>query len=262
MNLDAYFERIGYTEGGSAEERLRRLHIGHITHIPFENLDVFNGKTLDLTPEGLEKKLVENRRGGYCWEMNGLFCAEAAAMGFSIYGVLARVARGSEGYGGLSHRMNVAEAGGARWICDVGFGGDCFTEPLLYEEGREQKTAHGESYRVVFDENPRVRVQILRPNGWENLLGFDDIPAREDDFQICNYFTNCHPTSGFRNMLMVNRFMENGRYSMFNNMLNITENGASERKMLGDDELGAALTEYFGIGEVPNRPFPRFPAQK
>ena len=94
-----------------------------------------NGKTISLQPEDLFRKLVTEKRGGYCFEMNALFCEAVQAMGLPIYGVLARVAAGPGGYGGHSHRMNLAEADGVRWICDVGYGGDCFIRPLRLEFG-------------------------------------------------------------------------------------------------------------------------------
>lgn len=251
MDLQAYFRRIGYTDGGTDTERLIRVHRAHITHIPFENLSVFNGKTISLKPEDLEKKLVTDRQGGYCFEMNGLFCEAVTAMGIPIYGVLARVARAPGQFGNHSHRMNLAEADGTRYICDVGFGGDCFVEPLKLELGLEQ-TVHGCTYRVVRGERVQYAVQILQNGEFTDMLGFDDIPALPEDFEMGNFYTNCHPTSGFRHMLMLNRFTEDGRYSMFNLSLNIVSGGESNRRDVPWDELPAVLEEYFGLSVLPD----------
>ena len=261
MNLQAYFDRIGYVDGGTDTERLQRLHRAHITHIPFEDIDVYNGKTLDITPEGLEKKLVFDKRGGYCFEMNGLFCEEAKAMGIDIYGVLARVAMGPGAFGNHSHRMNVATVDGQRYVCDVGFGGDCFVDPLKLELGLEQ-TTHGSTYRIVKGEQVQYSVQILRENGFVDLLGFDDIRALPADFDMSNFYTNCSPTSGFKNFLMLNRFTETGRYSMFNLAFTITEGEKREMKLLKWDELGDVLQKYFGLDVMPDHepaPFPPKP---
>lgn len=251
MDLNAYFARIGYTEGGSDSERLRRVHLGHITHIPFEDIDVFNGKILSLRPEDLERKLVTERRGGYCFEMNGLFCEAVRAMGIPIYGVLARVARGEGQFSAHSHRMNVAEADGVRYVCDVGFGGDCFTEPLRLEPGLEQDI-RGVRYRIMPGEQVQYSVQILRDGGYADLLGFDDIPALPEDFEVSNFYTNCHPTSGFRGFLMLNRFTEDGRVSMFNLQLTVTKNGEVTRREVPFRELPAVLQEHFGLAAAPD----------
>lgn len=253
MDLQAYFDRIGYVDGGSDTERLIRLHRAHITHIPFEAIDVYNGKLLDITPEGLEKKLVREKRGGYCFEMNGLFCAEAQAMGFEIYGVLARVAMAPGAFGAHSHRMNLANVDGQRYICDVGFGGDCFVEPLKLEIGLEQPM-HGETYRVMRGTQVQYSVQILRPDGFTDLLGFDDIPAIPADFDLSNFYTNCNPASAFKNFLMLNRFTETGRYSMFNLALSVTENGVKTTRNVSWAELPEVLKTYFGLDAAPDHP--------
>jgi len=253
MDLQAYFTRIGYTDGGSDEERLRRLHRCHLFHIPFEALDVYNGKTISLVPEDLEKKMVAGLRGGYCFEMNGLFCEAVKQMGIPIYGVLARCAVGPAGFGAHSHRMNLAETNGQRWVCDVGFGGDCFLEPLKLELGLEQPV-HGDTYRIVRGTQVQYSVQILREAGFEDMLGFDDIPAIPADFDMSNFYTNFNPGSAFRNFLMLNRFTEDGRASMFNLSLNVVSNGRSERRDVSWEELPAVLETHFGLSIMPDHP--------
>lgn len=261
MNLQAYFDRIGYVDGGSDTERLQRLHRAHITHIPFEDIDVYNGKILDITPEGLEKKLVFEKRGGYCFEMNGLFCEEVKAMGIEIYGVLARVAMGPGAFGAHSHRMNLATVDGQRYVCDVGFGGDCFVDPLKLELGLEQ-TTHGTTYRIVKGERVQYSVQIWKDGGFTDLLGFDDIPAIPADFDLSNFYTNCNPSSGFRNFIMLNRFTETGRYSMMNTMFTIYHGDQQERKILKWEEVPGVLKTYFGLDAVPDHEPAPFPARK
>ena len=259
MDLKPYFRRIEFTDGGSDTERLRRLHRAHLTHIPFEAIDVYNGKTISLDPRDLARKLITRKRGGYCFEMNGLFYEAVKAMGFSVYGVLARVAAGPGGFGAHSHRMNIASAGGTRWLCDVGFGGDCFLEPLRLEPGLEQ-TIHGCTYRIVEGDAVQYAVQILQNGEFSDMLGFDDIPALPADFEMSNFYTNFHPTSGFRNFLMLNRFTEEGRVSMFNLSLNVvTAEGASRRDEAWE-ELPEVLERHFGLTVLPKRPPVPFPA--
>ncbi len=248
MDLRAYFDRIGYKEGGSDTERLFRVHRRHIMSIPFENIDVYNGKTVSVESEAVFEKLVVKKRGGYCFEMNCLLADALSAMGFEVYGVLARVSMGPGGFGPHLHRMNIAVAGGKRYICDVGFGGDCFVEPLLFETGLEQRV-HGCTYRIVKGGAVQYSVQILKDGQYADMLGFDDIPALNGDFGVSNFYTNCNPDSGFRHFVMINLFTENGRISMLNEQLTVRSGGETIRKYLTRDELPGTLEKYFGISE-------------
>ena len=255
MDLQALFERIGYKEGGTDTERLIRLHRAYATHVPFENLDVYNDKEISLKTEDLFDKIVTRRRGGYCFEMNGFFCAILQEMGFPAYGVLTRLSRDGKTFGGYLHRMNLTEADGVRYICDVGFGGDCFVRPLRLEYDVPQKV-HGMTYRVVPGTDPGVEytVQILRGEEFQNLMGFIDRPAQDEDFQVSNYYVNRSPFSGFRLMLMLNLFTDDGRYSLSNLSLNVTAAGKTEHRDLTWEELPAVLEKYFGLTELPDHP--------
>ncbi len=254
MDLKALFRRIGYTEGGTDTERLIRLHRSYATHVPFENLDVYNGKLLSLKTEDLFEKIVTRHRGGYCFEMNGFFCAVLRELGFPAYGVLTRLSMYGSDFGAYLHRMNLTEADGVRYICDVGFGGDCFMEPLRLELGVPQ-TVHGATYRVVAGTAPSMEytVQILRGDRFEDLMGFIDRPALEADFGVSNYYVNCSPDSGFRKMLMINRFTEEGRLSLMNLSFTVQKGDKTERRELTWEELPGVLKECFGLDAVPDR---------
>ena len=93
MDLQALFDRIGYVDGGTDTERLIRLHRAYATHIPFENIDVYNGLDISLKTEDLFEKIVTRHRGGYCFEMNAFFAAILQEMGFPVKPVLTRLSR-------------------------------------------------------------------------------------------------------------------------------------------------------------------------
>ena len=255
MNLQALFDRIGYTEGGSDTERLIRLHRCYATHVPFENIDVYNDKDISLKTEDLFDKIVTRRRGGYCFEMNGFFCAILQEMGFPAYGVLTRLSRDGKAFGGYLHRMNLTEADGVRYICDVGFGGDCFCRPLRLEYDVPQKV-HGMVYRVVPGTTPGVEytVQILRGEEFQDLMGFIDRPALDEDFQVSNYYVNRSPWSVFRMMLMINRFTDDGRASLSNLNLTLTSAEGVLRREVSWEELPEVLEKHFGINVMPDHP--------
>lgn len=248
FDIDAYLRRIGSPDmNGSDEDVLGRMHFAHLTHIPFENIDVLKGRGIDVSPEAVFNKLVTAQRGGYCFEMNCLFAMAATAAGMKAQGVLARVNRGGElGFGGYSHRMNIVELGSKRWVCDVGFGGDGFTAPLRFEIGEEQ-SAHGNVYRIVRSDITDYSVQILREGRFEDLLGFEDRPANEEDFVISSFYTSEHPGSVFRHALMLNIYTDGGRYSVFADDLTEREGESVKRRTLNKEEMAKAVKTYFGL---------------
>ena len=255
MDLQKLFERIGYVDGGSETERLFRLHRAFAFNIPFENIDVYNGKELSLKPEDLFEKVVNRRRGGYCFEMNTFFCFVLKQMGYSVYGLLTRLSRGGMPFGGYVHRTNLVEAEGKKYLCDVGFGSDCFVEPLHFALD-EVQVNYGRTYRIVQGTDPSVEytVEILRDGGFEPLMGFIDRPAKEEDFEIANYHINLSPTSPFRHFLMLNRFTEMGRYSMMNLFLTHQEGEHIETRAVVWEELPEVLKDCFGLTETPDHP--------
>lgn len=254
MDLKAAFRRIGYEEGGTDAERLRRVHRAFATHVPYETIDAFNGRDVSLKTEDLYDKIVTRRRGGYCFEMNGFFCALLREMGFSAYGVLTRLSRGGEPFGGYMHRLNLAEADGVKYICDVGFGRECFLEPLRLELGTVQRI-HGSEFRVMPGTEPGVEytVEVRREAGFQPCMGFIDRPAKEEDFTICNYYTNHSPVSPFRFFLMLNLFTETGRVSLMNLSFTRQDGERLESREVAWEELPGVLKEYFGLDAVPDR---------
>ena len=255
MDLQALFERIGYTDGGTDTERLIRLHRAYATHVPFENIDVYNGLDISLKTEDLFEKIVTRRRGGYCFEMNAFFAAILRELGFPVKPVLTRLSRDGKTYNGYLHRMNLTEADGMRYICDVGYGGDCFIRPLRIEFDVPQPV-HGMVYKVVPGIDPSVEYSVLiQRNPGEDfvaLMGFIDRPAADEDFQICNYYVNKSPWSGFRMMLMLNQFTDTGRYSLMNLFFTLQEGEKKERRELKWEELPGVLKQYFGLDAMPD----------
>ena len=190
----AYLNRIGLAKETPepTAQWLDRLVHAQLTHIPFDAMDVWGrGDTPSLAIDDLFDKIILRRRGGYCFEMNGFFCAILQEMGFPAYGVLTRLSRDGKTFGGYLHRMNLTEADGVRYICDVGYGGDCFCRPLRLEYDVPQ-TVHGMVYRVVPGTVPEVEytVQIQRGEEFQDLMGFIDRPAQDEDFQVSNYYVN------------------------------------------------------------------------
>ncbi|MBR2521490.1 MAG: arylamine N-acetyltransferase [Oscillospiraceae bacterium] len=253
MDIEAYYERIGFTDGGSDTDRLYRLHFGHCTHIPYENLDVYNGEDVSLDPEDLYRKMVIRHRGGYCFEMNGMFHAALTASGFRAYGVLTRLSLDGTPVGPYAHRMNIVEADGVKYICDVGFGGDGFALPLRLETDVVQ-TVRGIDYRVVPGTDPAMEytVQIRRPEGFQDMMGFVNKPAREADFSLLSFYMNRSPLSNFRKGIKVNLFTPTGRISMQDMFLTVRNGDDTDRRELRPEEVHQALIDNFGLDVTLN----------
>ena len=240
FELKAYLERIGLELSGTETEteKLKKMHLHHITHIPFEALNPYMDLPVGIDAASTFEKMVVNKRGGYCFEQNSLFCTALNAAGIKAYGVHARV--GATGDFGLPlHRMNIVEADGVRYIADVGFGGDCFVLPLELKLDVEQSDGRN-TYRIIKNPTPECdyAVQILKDGKFANLLGIIEKPAQEADFEVCSFYTNCSPKSGFKLFLMCARpTMEGGKYTLFNRAGSYTDpEGNVEHFELKSDE--------------------------
>jgi N-hydroxyarylamine O-acetyltransferase len=134
IDIDSYFARIGYRGGIAADaETLRALHLAHITSVPFENVFVQLARAVLLDVPSLEQKIIRERRGGYCFEQNGLYSAALEALGFRLTRLAARVRLGASSVLPRTHMLLLVECDGIQWIADVGFGGWGLLEPIPLE---------------------------------------------------------------------------------------------------------------------------------
>src|SRR5215218_8366156 len=134
VNITAYLDRI--QEGGSRGPdagTLRRLQVAHLLAVPFENLSIHWGEPIVLDDEALFDKIVARRRGGFCYELNGLFAALLRVLGFDVEMLSAAVWGGAGKFGPEFDHMTLLVKLGERWLADVGFG-DSFVEPLRLDE--------------------------------------------------------------------------------------------------------------------------------
>lgn len=248
FDLKTYYGRIGFEPTGneSGAELLDAVHYKHITSIPFEAIEPYMDREVAVDIDSVFEKLVTRRRGGYCFEQNELLCSALNAAGIHTYGVLARCAGPDGAFGAHSHRMNVAEADGVRYIADVGYGGDCFVHPLRLELDAEQSDGRN-TYRVVKGSEVQYSVQMLKDGSFSNLLGFDDIPAKACDFEMSNFYTNFNPKSGFKLFLMCARQFDFGKVTLFGRYGSIVKDGKTERFELKAEELNGYLRDKLGI---------------
>ena len=247
-DVDAYLDRMGYT--GPTEPTLQVLDdlvYAHLTHVPFENVDIVDrGLLPDLGIEALFDKIVVHRRGGYCFEMNALFTSLLRALGFECISVLARGAHACPPPAVALHRGIVVTIDGARHWCDVGYGKAAPALSVPIDTGEIRHTPTGD-YQVI--EDGKWYTLVEHKNGDIRLSqSFASIDVEECDFVPPNYYTSMLPTSMFHNVRMVNLYTATGSKSIQDNVFRIRENGAlTERTFEPATELEAILKEHFGI---------------
>lgn len=254
-DLAAYGRRIGYP--GPWEPTLAVLSAiadHHVRSVPFENLDVFLGRGVDLAPAAIERKLVADRRGGYCFEQNGLMLGILRQIGFVVRPLSARVRieMPRDFLPPRTHLFLVVTIDGTEWLFDVGVGGYSLAAPILFNSRDSQETPH-EPRRIV-QEDGRFFHQVLTGKGWVDVYEFTGEAMATIDREVANWWTSTNPESKFRKNLMVARASTDGeRHALFNDRL-IHRHGAeilSETHLTSSEEITEALRMRFGI-ELPS----------
>lgn len=250
-DLDAYFARIGY-RGGRAPtlETLDGIVRAHVTTIPFEALDVILGRGVDLDPAAVERKLVHDRRGGYCFEQNSHLLHVLTALGFEAVPLSARVRLQRPRWftPPRTHMFLRVTLDGRPWLADVGIGALSPTAAIRFDvDDDEQPTPH-ETRRLVTEGNLRFH-QVRFADGWHDIYDFTGEEMPEIDRLVGNWFTSTHPTSHFRERLMVARATPEGRVVILNRELAFRDRFGVSRPQPIDshDDLLAALAEHFGL---------------
>ena len=238
VDLEAYFQRIGYTgprTDATSLETLAAIHRLHPSAIAFETLDALLKRPVILTAAALEQKLLHGGRGGWCFEQNLLLSRVLQSLGFGITGLAARVLwnRPDGEVRARTHMLLLVEGGaGGPHIADVGFGGLTLTGPLRLVPDVEQATPH-EVFRLCHEQDGRYVLQVLLGDAWKPMYSFDLQPQVLPDYEVWNWHLCHHPESPFINNLMVARVTPERRYGLFNNKLSIHQlRGTSEQVTL------------------------------
>ncbi len=247
LDIKPYLQRIGY--GGStavALETLRAVHRAHLLTVPFENLDIGRKRKIEVDEDAFVRKIVERRRGGFCYELNEAFAALLRAMGFRVTLLSARVANkeGTEGpeFDHLCLRVDLEQS----WLADVGFG-ELFLEPLRLKDGVEQGDAAG-TFRIVALDR-RWRLERLEADGtWQLQYSFDLQPRSLNDFSgMCRYHQTS-PESHFTQNEICSLATEDGRITLSGRKLVVTRNGVrTESVLASEQDRDDVLRRTFGI---------------
>lgn len=265
MKLDAYLERIGFQGEGTVSgealrprpnlQTLQTLVLLHTRAIAFENLNSLLRLPVALELSALQAKLVRQRRGGYCFEQNGLFAAVLEDIGFDVRRLAARVVWGQGDVSSMrfprTHMVLSVRAGASLYLCDVGFGGITPTAPLRLDTDAEQSTPH-EPFRLLHADG-LYTLQAKISGKWLDVYVFDLQLQSHVDYEMANHYVCTWPQSHFRFTLIAARATDGGRHHLRNRQLT-TFAGDSEpqrRELHGTEQFVEVLDRIFGI-EVPD----------
>jgi len=246
MNIDAYLRRIEYDGPRAASvETLRGLHRQHLFTVPFENLDIPLGTPIRLDLRQIYDKIVTRRRGGFCYELNGLFGELLTAMGFSVQMLAGRVRREDGGFGPEFDHMLLKVELEEPWLVDVGFG-DSFVDPIVFHAGgADQVSGHRYVVSAIGEE-----WQLLREGekGQVPLYAFRDVPYKLNDYHEMCTFHQVSPESHFTKSWICSRATPEGRITLANMRLIVTRGGSREEMQLSTPgDLRRCLREFLGV---------------
>ena len=246
-DIGAYLERIGYSGPVAPNaDTLREIHRAHLFAVPFENLDIGWGREIRLDEEAIVRKIVDRRRGGFCYELNGAFAVLLRALGFRVTLLSARVPCADGSYGPEFDHLTLWVDLNEPWLADVGFG-DGFVDPLRLQVGLEQEE-RGTCFRIV-EEGESLRLERRAADaGWRTEYLFDLEPHRLEEFaDMCRY----HQTSAqspFTRKRVCSRATPNGRITLSEMKQITTCNGRREELLLkSDEEWRTVLADQFGM---------------
>ena len=239
IDLQAYLRRIGLHGTVSPDLlTLQAVVVAHVAAIPFENLNPLLGLPVSLELAALERKLVHEGRGGYCFEQNLLLEAALRTIGFEVSGLIARVlwTRPEDAVTPQTHMLLRVELAGESWLVDVGFGGQTLVGVLRLQADIEQATEL-EPFRLVQMDGD-WRMQSLLRGQWFSLYRFGLRPVPLIDYVVANHYVSTHPDSNFVNHLSVARTTSDSRLSLRDREFTVRRMGRELERCTLHDNAG------------------------
>jgi N-hydroxyarylamine O-acetyltransferase len=276
MRVHDYLRRIGVAEPldiplDTTIDTLRRLHVAHRETFLFENLTIQTGGTISVALDDVERKFLDEGRGGYCFEQNTLFAAVLREAGFQPVVCLGRVRRGPPAQWMRTHMVlavtlpeTTALRGDDRlhttptdpspiWLADVGFGSVGLVEPIPLRDGA-RSTQRGLTYTLRRDERVWVLAMQDATGATMDMYEFSDDPQTSGDVEVANHYTSTHPASVFRRAMTIQRIAGNDRLILRNETLTRYRDGRPVDEPITRARLPQVARELFDV-ELPAGPF-------
>ena len=252
FDVERYLDRIGISRLKSrSPQSLALLQESHLRAVPFENLDIRAGRPLSLDIDALFDKIVTRRRGGFCYEVNGLFARLLRELGYDVTLLSCRTYN-SEGKLGPEHdHLALLVRCQGRWLVDVGFG-DAFPRPLDLDTG-EPQILRGRGYRVVTGDDSATYVRRHDDSSWAEQYTFAFRPRTLATFEDMCVYHQTSPSSHFTKKHVCTRLTGNGRITLSQRddsgrkLIRTVGTERTETPIDDDPAWRAALAEHFGV---------------
>jgi N-hydroxyarylamine O-acetyltransferase len=250
MDSDEYLRRINYQASlAPTSETLRGLQLAHLHTVPFENLSIHAGEPIVLDDDALFTKIVTKRRGGFCYELNGLFAALLRDLGFAVEMLSAGVARPQGGFSPEFDHMALMvtpnDSPVKRWLVDVGFG-ESFLEPLLLDEPGDQVQG-GQFFRLVTENSHLILMTRKDGEQWTNQYRFTLQGYTYSDYEQMCHFHQTSADSHFTKGRICSLATENGRITLSDLRLITTSGEQRDERTVSSEEYTRLLRDQFGI---------------
>ena len=262
MRLADYLRRVGWSApAGTAPlsdvDTVRRLHVAHREAFLFENLSIQAGGSISVTLDDIERKFLDQGRGGYCFEHNTLFGAMLRDLGFNATTLLGRVRRGPPDRWCRTHMVLRVPIDGKPWLADVGFGALCLLEPIPLRDG-----ATADQVGLTYSLRREGDLWVLSCRGADPSAGAESMDLYEfsedaqtpGDVEVANHYTATHPDSVFRRTLTIQRTTRTDRTMLRAGTLTRYRNGRAEEEPVDRAQLQSVVRDVFGV-ELPPGPF-------
>lgn len=250
INKEKYFNRIGLsanTEITESVDFLNLIHYHNCISIPYENLDLIDGKLLSLKSEDVLEKVCSDR-GGYCFEVNGLLSNFLKENGFEVHNFLGRFLRGVEGIPVRHHRILKVKCNDEYYTMDVSIGQEAPLYPLKLSEGLIQEQ-FGVNYK--FEKDPFLGWVLydLHNGEWRKFYSFTEEEQLDIDFILPSFYCERHPASRFNKTVIVAIKTPLGRKTLNDREYKVFENGkiVEIEENLNDEQRLQILKNEFGI---------------
>jgi N-hydroxyarylamine O-acetyltransferase len=255
LDVSPYLKRIRYQ--GSLQptsETLQVLHEAHLLAIPFENLAIHLGQPIILQEEALYEKIVYQCRGGFCYELNGLFAWLLHHLGFAVSLLSAEVAHEDGSFSpAFDHlALCVHRLSGSEWLVDVGFG-DSFRRPLRLVAGLEHREADGHIYRLIRSAQEQCApahwiMQRQNRGSWEAQYRFTLEPHVLSEFSARCQYHQTSPQSHFTQKRICSLATSQGRVTLSDwQLITTTQGERTEQTLSGQEQYTGALATHFGV---------------
>ena len=251
MDIDAYLKRLEITiDVENSFKTLQNLHRAHAFTIAFENFNVHLKLPIPLDEESLFQKLIVEKRGGYCYELNTLFSFLLQEIGFNVTHLIGRPLYGyNNAIRPRTHMVLKVETEGKEYLCDLGFGGRGLIEPIELIFNQES-IQFDDTFRLI-SHTDGYELQSLIGNDWVSLYSFDLHKQQLIDYELANFYNMHSPDSRFTQQLICAKPTPKGRILLLDKKFKYYEDGKSKIVTIQTaKEYDEILHKYFGFSSL------------